>query len=94
MEGTIVGNLNMSNHDQFSISQQNSKKLDLLLEQMQILTKQCGKHETLLYGEEGKLGMAQKFRIMWGVHVWVLMILSGALGSLVTAMIMRTTLNK
>lgn len=84
----------MSSGDHLSISHENSRKLDLLLKQMETLTEQCGRHETLLYGEEGKLGMAQKFRIMWGVHTWVLMVLSGAVGSLVTAIIMRVTLHK
>lgn len=70
------------------VSRDNSRKLDALLEKLDAMAEQCSRHEVSLYGEDGRLGIAQKMRVVWGLHVWVLMALSGALGSAITALLM------
>ena len=44
------------------------------------LTEQVKAHEITLYGKDGELGIAHKVSVLWRAHVWVLCVLSAALG--------------
>lgn len=53
------------------------------------LHKTVEKHEKLLAGERGQLGIVNMVQIMWRTYVLLLCALSGSAGSLVTYMVMK-----
>lgn len=68
------------------ISEENSKKLDLVITLLRgepgapgLLARQSLDEETL-YGTKGNIGLVNKVNIMWRIHVWVLCTMSALAG--------------
>lgn len=73
--------------DALEILHANEQKLELLIEKVEALTQMVARHEEVIYGENGMLGVAHKTTIMWRLGLVAFGLGSTLAGSVITLLI-------